>query len=239
MINCVGLLYARGAQRCGAVHLHGARRIAEAATSAGAARLLQISAIGADPKAKTDYARTKGLGEAAALQAFPDTTVLRPSIVFGPEDDFFNRFAGYARISPALPLINGGHTRFQPVYVGDVADAALACLGDSASAGQTYELGGPEVLSFRELMEYILRLTGRARLLVPVPESIALFEAGFLEMLPVPPLTRDQVMQLRHDNVVAEGALTLADLGLEATPMGAVVPQYLARHRRRQAAAAA
>ncbi|MDX1575763.1 MAG: complex I NDUFA9 subunit family protein, partial [Kiloniellales bacterium] len=164
-------------------------------------------------------------------EARPDAIVFRPSLVIGPEDDFFNRFAVYARLFRWLPLIGGGHTRFQPVYVGDVAEAIVRALGESAARGQTYELGGPMVYSFRELMELLLEETGRRCLLIPIPFWLAEIQAGFLEWLPTPPLTRDQVRLLLRDNVVAEGAKTLADLGVTATAIEVVLPTYLARHR--------
>ncbi len=163
--------------------------------------------------------------------AFPDAVICRPSLVIGPEDDFFNRFAVYARLSPWLPLIGGGHTRFQPVYVGDLAEAIVRVLGDPAARGQTYELGGPKIYSFKELMELLLQETGRRCLLIPVPFALAEMKAAFLELLPVPPLTRDQVRLLRSDNVVSEGARGFADLGISPTAIEVVVPTYLQRHR--------
>jgi len=232
VINLVGILYEGRRQTFEEVHAEAPGRIARAAAAAGASRFIQMSAIGADPEAESAYARSKAAGEAAARAAFPDTTVLRPSIVFGPEDDFFNRFAAMARLAPALPLVNGGTTRFQPVYVGDVADAAMAVLRDPASAGRTYELGGPEVYTFRGLMELMLHEIGRRRLLVPVPEIALWPQAMIAELLPVPPLTRDQLVQLRHDNVVAPDAAGLADLGVQPTAMELILPTYLQRYRR-------
>lgn len=230
VINLVGILYEHGRQTFEAVHRDGAGRVARLAAEAGAARLVQVSAIGADPAAAANYARTKGEGEVAVREAFPAATILRPSIVFGPEDDFFNRFAAMARVAPALPLIGGGTTRFQPVYVDDVAEAAMRALADPATAGQTYELGGPTVYSFADLMRLMLREIGRRRLLVPVPFGIARLKAWFLEKLPVPPLTRDQLLMLEHDNV-AQGP-GLAELGVRATPVEAVLPMYLDRYRK-------
>ena len=231
VVNLVGILYERGAQAFAAVHARGAQTVARAAAAAGVGRLVQVSAIGADRHAAAEYARSKAGGEAAVKTAFPSATILRPSIVFGPEDDFFNRFAVIARLSPALPLIGGGHTRFQPVYVGDVADAIAACLADPATEGRTYELGGPRAYTFKELMELMLREIRRRRLLVPLPFALANLQAAVLERLPVPPLTRDQVKLLRHDNVVSEGASTLADLGIEATAVEVILPTYLDRYR--------
>ena len=231
VVNLAGILYERGKQSFTGVHARGAQTVAAAAAAAGVARLVQVSAIGADRHGVAEYSRSKGAGEDAVKTAFPGAAILRPSIVFGPEDDFFNRFAALARLSPALPLIGGGTTRFQPVYVGDVADAIAKCVGEPARAGQTYELGGPRVYSFKELMELLLREIRRRRLLVPWPFGLAEFQAGFLELLPVPPLPRDQVRMLRRHNVVAEGALTLADLGIAATAAEVILPTYLDRYR--------
>ncbi len=231
VINAVGLLYERGRQNFEAVHVTGAQAIAAAAAAAGVRALVHVSAIGASTEARADYARSKGYGERLVREAFAGAVICRPSLVIGPEDDFFNRFALYARLSPALPLIGGGHTRFQPVYVGDVADAVVRALGEPAARGETYELGGPSIYSFAELMELLLSEIGRRRMLVPVPFWLADIQATFLELLPVPPLTRDQVRLLRRDNVVSEGARTLADLGLTPTAIEVILPTYLARHR--------
>jgi NADH dehydrogenase len=231
VINAVGLLYERGRQTFEAVHVEGARAIAQAAAAAGVGSMVQVSAIGASVTAEADYARSKGYGERAVREALPEAVICRPSLVIGPEDDFFNRFAVYARLSPVLPLIGGGHTRFQPIYVGDLAEAIVSALGAPAARGQTYELGGPSVYSFKELMELLLSATDRRCLLVPVPFFVADLQAAILELLPVPPLTRDQVRLLRHDNVVSERALTLSDLGVEATAIELVLPTYLERHR--------
>lgn len=233
VVNLVGILYQRGRQRFRAVHVEGAARVARAAAAAGARRFVQVSAIGADADSPAEYGRTKAAGEAAVSEAFDGATIVRPSIIFGPEDDFFNRFAALARLSPALPLIGFGHTRFQPVYVGDVAEAMARLLDDPASAGKTYELGGPRVYSFREIMALVLRETGRNRLLVPLPYPLAMLQARFLELLPVPPLTRDQVQLLKRDNVVGGDAPGLADLGVTPTAVDAILPSYLGRYRRR------
>ncbi len=231
VVNLVGILYESGRQTFKAVHEEAAGRIARAAKEAGASRLIQISAIGAAPESRSRYARTKAAGERAVLEAFPDATIFRPSIIFGPEDGFFNLFASLSRMSPFLPLIGGGRTRFQPVYVGDVADAMLACLDREDSRGETYELGGPTVYTFRELMELLLATIGRERALLPVPWTIAGVQAAFLGMLPKPLLTRDQLAQLKTDNVVSEGARTLADLGIEPTAAELILPTYLDRFR--------
>ena len=230
-VNLVGILYERGKQTFAGVHARGAQTVAEAAAAAGVEHLVQVSAIGAEVHAEANYARSKGAGEAAVKTAFPSAAIVRPSIVFGPEDDFFNRFAAMARLSPALPLIGGGATRFEPVYVGDVAQAIVKCLAVPACAGKTYELGGPRVYTFKELLQLLLREIRRRRLLVPWPFALAEVQARFLELLPVPPLTRDQLRMLRRDNVVSEGALTLADLGIAPTAAEVILPTYLDRYR--------
>jgi uncharacterized protein YbjT (DUF2867 family) len=235
VVNLVGILYQSGQQRFDAVQAQGAAAVARAA-AAHKTKLVQFSAIGADAASKSAYARTKAAGEAAALSAVPDANIVRPSIIFGPEDSFFNRFAAMARISPALPLIGGGETLFQPVFVGDVAAAVDAILAGRAKGGATYELGGPEVRSFEELMRLMLRIIGRKRLLVPLPFALARMQAFFLELLPKPLLTRDQVRQLEVDNVVSEEAereaRTLRGLGITPTAMETVLPSYLVRFRR-------
>ncbi len=235
-VDAVGVLFEAGRQKFQSLHVMGARTVAEAAQRAGASRLVQLSAIGADAESAAKYARTKADGEAAAREVMPGTTILRPSVVFGPEDDFFNRFASLAVASPALPLIGGGHTRFQPVFVGDVAAAVAAALADPLTAGQTYELGGPGVYTFRELMELTLKEIGRSRLLAPVPWPVARligaggdFAAGFGL---VPPLTTDQVALLGADNVVTPGAPGLAELGVRPTALEPVIPTYLYRFRK-------
>ncbi|HWA41825.1 MAG TPA: complex I NDUFA9 subunit family protein [Hypericibacter adhaerens] len=231
VVNLVGLLYQAGPQRFDAVHVEGAGRTAAAAAKAGASRFVQISAIGADPASPAAYARTKAAGEAAVRAAFARATVLRPSIVFGPEDQFFNRFAQMARMSPALPLIGGGHTKFQPVYVGDVADAVMAAIERPEALGQTYELGGPEIRTFRQLMELMLSEIERKRLLIPVPFALASLQGALLGLLPMPPLTLDQVRLLKRDNVVGAGMPGLKELGIDATALELILPTYLARYR--------
>jgi uncharacterized protein YbjT (DUF2867 family) len=235
VINLVGILYERGARTFQAVHVEGADAVARAAAAVGA-RLIHVSAIGTDANSPSGYARTKAAGEAAVRAAVPAATIFRPSILFGPEDDFFNRFAAMARLSPVLPLVGGGHTRFQPVFVGDVAEATARAVDGEVAAGTTYELGGPEVKTFRELMEFVLATTGRRRLLLPLPFPLATFQATFLQFLPKPPLTPDQVKLLRVDNVVSPEAererRTLPALGVEPTTIAAVVPTYLWRFRK-------
>ena len=238
VVNLVGVLFERGQQTFAAIHADGAATAAAAAKAAGARTFVHMSALGADPASPAQYARTKAAGEQAVRAAFPAAGIVRPSIVFGPEDAFFNRFAGLARLAPALPLIGGGKTRFQPVYVGDVADALARLVEDPATAGNTYELGGPRVYTFRELLEFMLREVGRRRLLLPLPFWLAELQGFFLEMpsrllpiLPPPPLTRDQVRLLQRDNVVTSGALTVADLGIQPAAVEMMVPGYLARYR--------
>ncbi len=232
LVNAVGILSEWGAQRFELVHREGPALLARLARAAGVERFVHLSAIGADPRSPSAYARSKAQGEAAVREHFPTATILRPSVVFGPEDQFFNRFAEMALISPALPLIGGGQTRFQPVYVGDVAEAVVRCLEDAATESRTYELGGPEIYTFREIVELVLAEIRRKRLLIEIPFGLAAFQARLLSFLPRPPLTEDQVLLLQHDNVVSAGALGLADLGIEATAVEGVLPSYLDRFRR-------
>ncbi|HMK71606.1 MAG TPA: complex I NDUFA9 subunit family protein [Xanthobacteraceae bacterium] len=235
VVNLVGILFERSRQRFDAVQGEGAGAVATAAKAVGA-RMVHVSAIGADPDSPSHYARSKAAGERLVLAAQPDATVMRPSIVFGPEDDFFNRFAALARISPALPLPGGGHTRFQPVFAGDVAEAIARAVDGKTRPGTIYELGGPDVRTFRELMEFVLATTERRRLLVPVPYAWMQLQALYLQFLPKPALTPDQVELLKHDNVVSaaarEAARTLEGLGIVPESIGAVVPSYLWRFRK-------
>ena len=232
VVNCVGILQERGSQRFDRVHHTAPARLARLAREAGIARLIHISAIGADPRSTSAYARSKAAGEQAVRDAFPTVTILRPSIVFGPEDQFFNRFAALATVSPVLPLIGGGETRFQPVYVGNVADAVMRCLDDPATAGRTYELGGPKIYTFRALMELLLAEIRRKLLLIEIPFGLASLQARLMAILPNPPLTPDQVELLKRDNVVSTGALTLAMLGIVPTAVEAILPTYLDRFRK-------
>lgn len=234
-INLVGILTESGAQTFEAVQAEGAANVAKAAAAAGA-RLVHVSAIGADAESTSSYARAKAAGEAAALAAVPEAVIMRPSVVFGPEDQFTNRFAGLARISPFLPLIGGGETKMQPVYVGDVATAVADAVDGKAQAGATYELGGPEVLSCREILKIILDITDRDRALLPLPFGLARLQAALLQFAPGPlKLTPDQVELLRSDNVVSETAkaagLTLQGLGITPDSLEAIGPQYLWRFR--------
>ena len=226
-VNLVGVLYGNFED----AHVVGAQTIAQGAQAAGIQALVHVSAIGADTDAAAHYAQSKGEGEKRVRAAFPAATILRPSIVFGPEDGFFNKFASLARFTPALPLIGGGATRFQPVFVGDVAAAITAVLDNDAARSRTYELGGPTIYSFRQLMQIVLQVIGRKRVLVPLPFALAKFKAFFLQLLPNPILTPDQVTLLQSDNVVSPTALGLGDLGITPTTVEAEVPAYLWRYR--------
>ncbi len=233
-INLVGILTETASQRFDGVQNDGAAAIADAARNVGA-RMVQVSAIGADAESESRYARSKAGGDAAVLAAIPEAIVLRPSIVFGPEDQFTNRFAALARMSPALPLVGAG-TRMQPVYVGDVAQAVAKAVAGEAQPGRIYELGGPEVLTFREIVELILRVIERKRMLLPLPFGLAKMQASILQFAPGPlKLTPDQVVLLRGDNVVSDEAkkngLTLEGLGITPDSLEAIAPQYLWRFR--------
>jgi uncharacterized protein YbjT (DUF2867 family) len=231
VVNLVGILFPAGGQNFESVHVTAPTTIANAAKAAGVKSLVHISTTGVSTESASRYARTKAEGENAVRREFSDATILRASIVFGPEDNFFNKFAAMARISPVLPLVGGGHTKFQPVCVTDVADAVVKCVGDTATQGKMYELGGPTVYTFKQLMQIVLHETGRRRALVPIPFFIASLQAMFLQFLPGTLLTPDQVTSLKSDNVVAPGALTLADLGIIPDSLEAVLPSYLWRFR--------
>lgn len=236
VVNLVGVMHESGKQTFEAVQAEGAARVAGAAAAAGVASLIHFSAIGADAESASAYARSKAAGETGARDAMQGATIIRPSIVFGPEDDFFNRFAGMARMSPALPLIGGGTTRFQPVYVKDIAEGVARIFERNGTGGKVYEFGGPEVHTFRELMEMILRETDRNRLLLPLPLPAAKMMSYVTQFIPNPPLTPDQVRLLGVDNVVsAEAAAeerTLPGLGIAPTALEVVLPTYLYRFRR-------
>ena len=235
VVNLVAILAESGRQRFDAVHVFGARAVAEATRAAGIDRLVHVSAIGADPHSPSDYARTKALGEQAVFETVPGAAVMRPSIMFGPEDRFFNRFAGLARFLPALPLIGGGHTRLQPVFVGDVARAIADGVEGKVKPATVYELGGPEVKTFRQCMELMLKEIDRKRLLLPLPWPLASAAGAVLQYLPGRMLTSDQVRSLRVDNVVSDAARrekrTLPGLGIEPTSLAAILPSYLVRFR--------
>ena len=234
VVNLVGILSESGRQRFPSVQDFGARAVAEAARAAGVP-LTHMSAIGADVNSPSNYARTKARGEKAVFETLPDAVVFRPSIVFGPEDKFFNRFAAMARLSPFLPLIGGGETKLQPVYVGDVAEAVARSVDGNIAGGNIYELGGPQILTFRQCMEEMLPVIGRKRLLLSVPFSVASMQAAVLGLLPNAPLTADQVTLLRYDNVVSTAAesegRTLPALGITPEAVAAILPSYLWRYR--------
>jgi uncharacterized protein YbjT (DUF2867 family) len=235
VVNLVGILFERGRQRFDAVQAEGAGAVARAAAAVGA-RMIHMSAIGADENSTSHYARSKAAGEQQVLAAHPAATIMRPSIVFGPEDDFFNRFAALARIAPALPLPGGGHTHFQPVFAGDVAEAIAIAVDGGTKPGTICELGGPDVRTFRALMDFVLATIERRRLLVPIPFAAMRLQAAFLQFLPKPPITPDQVEVLKHDNVVSAAAKadgrTLEGLGITPETIGAIVPSYLWRFRK-------
>jgi NADH dehydrogenase len=252
VVNLVGILAEKGRQTFEAVHHKAAGEVAAAAAAAGVKRLVHVSALGANKTSDSDYSRTKALGEEAVLKAFPEATILRPSVVFGPEDHFFNLFAAVARLSPVLPvfgaapklvfapgklpklkLFGKGGPKFQPVYVGDIAEAILRVLESREAAGKRYELGGPRVYSFKDLMDLLLAEIGRRRILVPVPLPVLAVEAAVLELLRLDIITRDQVRLLARDNVVNRRALSFADLGLQPKTVEIILPTYLDRFRRR------
>lgn len=244
VVNLVGILYETRHRSFEAIHVGGAGNVAVAAKAAGVGSLVHISALGADGNSPAAYARTKAAGEEAVLAAFPGATIIRPSVVFGREDDFFNRFARLSRLSPILPvftsdgfrarrgggidLFGSGGPRFQPVFVGDVAAAIVTVIEEQRLAGKIYELGGPRSYSLKEIMELVLKETGRHRPLVPVPFAVAMAQAAFLEVLPTPPLTRDQVRLMQSDNVVSGERPGLSDLGITPNAVEAILPTYLA-----------
>jgi uncharacterized protein YbjT (DUF2867 family) len=241
-VNLVAVARETGRQGFQALHVMGAHNVAQAARDEGVTRLVHMSALGADPKSQSRYARTKAEGEAAAREVYPDAVILRPSVVFGPEDNFFNRFASMAQISPVLPLIGGGHTRFQPVFVGDVGKAIARVVTVPEAAGRTYELGGPAAFTFRQLMELMLAEIGKRRFLAPIPWPVASLigkicdaansVAGFAgASLPIP-ITADQVILLKSDNAASGAYPGLAELGITPTTLEAVLPSYLYRYRK-------
>ena len=235
VVNLVAILSSSGRQSFEAVNVFGARAVTEAARRAGLDRIVHVSALGADPESPSAYGRSKAAGEAAVFETLPDSVVMRPSIIFGPEDHFFNRFAGMARMSPALPLVGGGRTKFQPIFVGDVARAIADAVEGHARPGTVYEFGGPETRSFRECMEIMLEVIGRKRLLLPLPWGVASLMGSVLQYLPGKLLTPDQVRQLRVDSIVSEAAIaerrTIGAFGIEPTTLESVLPSYLNRFR--------
>lgn len=249
VINLVGILTESSRRTFQAVHADGAARIAAAARDAGITAFVQMSAVGASASSDAAYARSKAAGEAAVRDAIPGATILRPSVVFGPDDDFFNRFGKMARLSPVLPVFTGdgyqvvwngarpsldlfgtGGPRFQPVYVGDVAAAVVAVLDDPTLAGRTYELGGPSVYSMKQIMELVLSSSGLRRSLLPLPMGVAMVQARVFEYLPTPPLTRDQVRMMRVNNILTGTEPGLGDLGISATPVETILPHYMRRY---------
>lgn len=227
VVYLVGTLVSRGKQNFQALHADGARMAATAAKAAGVKTFVHVSALGADAGSRSAYARTKAAGEAAVREAFARATILRPSVVFGPEDDFFNRFAELSTFGPAMPV--PGNPRFQPVYVGDVADAIMKALDDPACAGMVYSLGGPRIYTLREIIEMVLANTERRRAVIGIPLWLAAIQAAFLQFLPNPPLTPDQVRLLALDNIVPPGEPGLSELGIAPTAAEAIVPSYLQR----------
>ena len=236
VVNLVGLLFETGRQKFQSVHVMGARNIAAIAKELGVTRLVQMSALGADEASPAKYARTKAMGEVAVREVFPQAVIVRPSIVFGPGDGFFNKFAEMAVVSPVLPLIGGGHTKFQPVFVGDVAQAVAKAAIQNDLAGKTFELGGPGVFDFRQILEMIMSETGRQRLLLPVPFPVAGLIGKVAELAALtalaPPLTSDQVELLKSDNVLSGTYPGLSDLQITATPVEGILPTYLYRFRK-------
>lgn len=232
VVNAVGIQFERGAQRFAAVHEAGARAIGEAAARAGIGRVVHVSGLGAEDRDSANrFVRSKALAEQAVSAAFPAATILRPSVVFGPEDRFFNAIAAAARLAPAMPVFGDGSAKFQPVYVADIAHATCRALADPKTAFSTFELGGPKVYTYRDLIALTLAQIGRTRPTVAIPLALARFGAFFAEFLPVPPLTRDQLDLLAKDNVVRPGAPGFAELGIVPVAAEAILPTYLDRYR--------
>lgn len=227
VVNVVGLYVEDGDATFQAVHVEGARHVAREAREAGVSRLVHISGIGVDVNSDSAYVRARALGESAVLEAFKEAAILRPSVLFGPGDAFFRSLAAITRISPVLPLFGDGATRLQPVFVGDVARAVVKVLGEPSSRGEVYELGGPKVYSYRELVDLLLRHLKRWRIVVPMPFFLWELQAILFQFLPSPPLTRHQVALMKRDNVVSEAALTFADLGITPTPVETELSSYL------------
>ncbi|OAN50659.1 3-beta hydroxysteroid dehydrogenase [Paramagnetospirillum marisnigri] len=257
VVNLVGVLYESGRRTFDAVHVKGAATVAAAAKAAGVPSLIHMSALGADKNSESTYARSKAAGEEAVLAAFPGATIFRPSVVFGPDDDFFNRFGKMAMVSPVLPvftadgfkpvcteegcsidLFGSGGPIFQPVYVGDVACAMINVLNDARLAGKVYELGGPRRYSMKEVMELVVSTTGRPARLVPVPFGLGMFQATFLQLLPKPLLTKDQVRLMKVDNVARGGKPGLAELGITPTAAETILPTYMKRYGKARPAGA-
>lgn len=229
VINLVGILFERGRQNFSALHAQGAEKLAKMSKAAGVERYIHISSLGVDKAASSKYAKTKFFGEKATLAAFPEATILRPGVVFGPEDNFFNQFASILRFAPAFPLFGGGKTRFQPVYVGDIAEAVVKVLGDSTSQGKIFELAGPEVVTFKDILSFTAETINRKPTFFTMPFAFASLGATFAELIPVPPITRDQVRLLQYDNISNDGMLSFRDLGIHPTSFRLTVPSYLER----------
>lgn len=230
VVNCIGILYERRKGDFKRVQAELPRVIAETCASEGVRSFVHISIPNIEQDS-SQYAKTKLEGERAIMSAFPAAVILRPSVIFGADDNFFNKFAKLARIMPVLPLIGGGKTKFQPVYVGDVADAAIIAAHNPAAAGRIFELAGPETLTFREIYEMLFRYTGRTRPMINLPWGVAKVQACFMSMLPSPLLTPDQVESLKTDYVIANGALKLEDLGITPTAPETILPTYLETYR--------
>lgn len=230
VINAVGILYESRKQYFASIHAQGAELLAKAAKDAGVERFIHFSALGVDAHTKSRYLRSKATGEKAVISAFPEANIIRPSIVFGAEDNFFNKFSSLAKFSPILPLIGGGKTLFQPVYVGDIARAIHLILKTPYTIGKIFECGGPRIYSFKQLIQLILEITHKKRLLLPIPFSLASLIGMFLELLPSPLLTRDQVKILMCDSIITpakNNILTLDDLGIETNSLEITLPSYL------------
>lgn len=233
VINLVGILYEKGSQTFKKIHVEGASNIAKTACHLSVPTLIHMSALGANKDSRARYASTKARGEEEVMKHFPEATLFRPSVIFGNEDAFLNRFAQMALLSPFLPLIGGGRTRFQPVYVGDVADCFFKASSLETAKGQTYELGGPSIYTFKELMLYLLQTIHRQRLLLPLPFGLAKIIGGIVQFLPSPPLTPDQVELLKTDNTLSPQSLNAEDLGIVPKALETIAPLYLARYRPR------
>lgn len=231
VINLVGILFERGRQTFESLHVQGARNVAEACAAFDVKRLIQMSALGADSHSPSRYAQTKARGESEVLKIFPDATIIRPSVVFGAEDNFLNMFAQMAVFSPFLPLVGGGHTQFQPVYVVDVAEFMVRCLENTITKGKTFELGGPSIYTMKEILAYVLKCIHRKRLLIPLPFWMAKIIGMIGQLLPTPPLTLDQVRLLQSNSIVTESARGFQTLEMKPQPLEAIAPCYLARFR--------
>lgn len=227
VINLVGILYEKGQQNFSSIQAQAAEKIAKLSTKYGVKQLIHFSALGVDKATASKYARSKLAGEKAVLSAFPNATIIRPSIVFGRYDNFFNQFAKIAKISPILPLIGGGHTKFQPVYVGDIARAIAKIVEKEELQGKIYEFGGKDIVSFRQILEFIAKIIGKKRIFLNIPFTIASIESILLELLPHPILTRDQVTLLRYDNIVTHSQPVLEDIGINPASFIDIVPDYI------------